>query len=42
MKTLNTIGLCVSIAGAMAAGNAVVIKSPEVSPLSMTYLAIAC
>jgi aldehyde dehydrogenase (NAD+) len=31
-----------SLAPALAAGNAVVIKSPEVSPLAMTYLATAC
>jgi len=31
-----------SLAPALAAGNAVVIKSPEVSPLAITYLAIAC
>ncbi|PWQ92580.1 aldehyde dehydrogenase family protein [Leucothrix pacifica] len=31
-----------SLAPALAAGNAVVIKSPEVSPLAMTYLATSC
>lgn len=31
-----------SLAPALAAGNAVVMKSPEVSPLAMTYLATAC
>ena len=31
-----------SLAPALASGNAVVIKSPEVSPLAMTYLATAC
>jgi aldehyde dehydrogenase (NAD+) len=30
-----------SVAPALAAGNAVVIKSPEVSPLTLTYLALA-
>jgi len=31
-----------SIAPALAAGNAVVVKSPELTPLAMTYLALAC
>jgi aldehyde dehydrogenase (NAD+) len=31
-----------SLAPALAAGNAVVIKSPEVSPLAMTFLMTAC
>lgn len=31
-----------SLAPALAAGNAVVVKSPEISPLAMTFLAVAC
>ncbi len=31
-----------SLAPALAAGNAVVVKSPELTPLAMTYLALAC
>jgi len=31
-----------SLAPALAAGNAVVVKSPEISPLGMTWLASAC
>jgi aldehyde dehydrogenase (NAD+) len=31
-----------SVAPALAAGNSVVIKSPEVSPLTLAYLALAC
>ncbi|NND00767.1 MAG: aldehyde dehydrogenase family protein [Gammaproteobacteria bacterium] len=31
-----------SLAPALAAGNAVIVKSPELCPLSMTFLAIAC
>ena len=31
-----------SLAPALAAGNAVVVKSPELTPLSMCYLAVAC
>lgn len=31
-----------SIAPALAAGNAVVVKSPELTPLAMTYIAEAC
>jgi len=31
-----------SLAPALAAGNAVVVKSPEISPLAMTWLATAC
>ncbi|MGH1541430.1 MAG: aldehyde dehydrogenase family protein [Arenicella sp.] len=31
-----------SLAPALAAGNAVVVKSPELTPLAMTYLAVAC
>ena len=31
-----------SLAPALAAGNAVIVKSPELTPLSMTYLAVAC
>jgi aldehyde dehydrogenase (NAD+) len=31
-----------SVAPALAAGNAVVVKSPEVSPLSLGWLAVAC
>ena len=31
-----------SIAPALAAGNAVVVKSPELTPLAMTYFAVAC
>lgn len=31
-----------SVAPALAAGNAVIVKSPQLSPLALTYLAIAC
>ncbi|OLO10493.1 aldehyde dehydrogenase [Chromohalobacter japonicus] len=31
-----------SLAPALAAGNAVIVKSPEVSPLAMTFLMMAC
>ena len=31
-----------SLAPALAAGNAVVVKSPELTPLAVTYLAVAC
>ena len=31
-----------SVAPALAAGNAVVVKSPEVTPLAINYIAIAC
>ena len=31
-----------SLAPALAAGNAVVVKSPELTPLSMCYIALAC
>lgn len=37
------VDLCArSLAPALAAGNAVVVKSPELTPLAMTFLAVAC
>ena len=37
------VDLCArSLAPALAAGNAVVVKSPELTPLAMTYIALAC